>query len=112
VSQNRGTARVGSEVKSYRRHYTSKDVAPWAWAPTKPGKLGDTYVVDQTFCDIAVPYIDWINRAEVREAFKIPQVVQAWQMCIDQPQLRYTMDIKGVQDIYPTLFKRYRILIY
>jgi hypothetical protein len=77
VSQKLGSSKVGSETKSYRRHYSSKDIAPWASAPARPGqkKLGDSYVLDSTFCDIGIPYIDWINRQEVRDAFKIPNVV-------------------------------------
>jgi hypothetical protein len=78
-----GSVEIGDEIKTYRRHYTTRDYTPWAFTgkASRTGKLSDVNPLGP--CTFGQPFIDFINNPKVRELLHIPTKVQAWEMCTD-----------------------------
>lgn len=70
-SEPLGSALIGDEVKTYRRHYTTKDYTPWAYNK----KLLKEDVNPLGYCTFGLPMIDYINREDVRHLLHIPDEV-------------------------------------
>ena len=95
-----GESMVGGERKTYRRSVPVADKLKWAkhfqhlGAPVANGTV----------------LTDYMNRADVREAFNIPEGVQAWEEC------SYALDYHEQQEasiwIYHVLKNQMRIVFY
>jgi serine carboxypeptidase-like clade 1 len=63
-------------------------------------------------CTFGNPILDYLNRADVREAFNIPADIQAWDLCTESINIEYQRDPNGSQWIYEALAGKYRMLHY
>jgi hypothetical protein len=83
-----GLKKVGSELKAYKKTYTSKDYTPWAYKNTESKLLKDLPP-----CTFGVPIIDYFNDPTVRHLLHIPDSVQAWDFCTSD--ITYNESPKG-----------------
>jgi carboxypeptidase C (cathepsin A) len=56
--------------------------------------------------------MDYLNRADVRQALHIPTNIQVWELCSDTINMEYNRNPKGSQWIYEALAGKYRMLHY
>ena len=56
--------------------------------------------------------MDYLNRADVRDALHVPSTIQAWELCTDSINAEYVRNPNGSQWIYEALAGKYRILHY
>ena len=84
---NFGIAKVGNELKPYRKYYTSADYTPWMHS--SDFNEAKKMVKDLPPCVYGSPVIDLLNSFAMRAALHIPDDVQAWSYCTDKPGWTY-----------------------
>lgn len=63
-------------------------------------------------CTFGNPILDYLNRADVREALNVPTYIQAWDLCTESINIEYQRDPNGSQWIYEALAGKYHMLHY
>ena len=88
ASQEIGIAKVGNEIKTYKKGMTAKDYTPWAFRDESDPSTHHLAVSPS--CVWAPPIDDYFNDPTVKTALHIPiTVTKAWTMC-DTGTVRYT----------------------
>jgi carboxypeptidase C (cathepsin A) len=111
-ADNFGMAKVGNELKPYKKYYTAEDYTPWIYENRK--RQGKNVAMIPP-CVYGSYVVDYLNRYSVRTAFHIPDAVQAWTYCTDSTSWSYTRGQKASFDIYKDFKANYpnvNILIY
>jgi carboxypeptidase C (cathepsin A) len=110
---NFGMAKVGNEIKTYKKYYTAADYTPWMY--------GSDYHEAKKSVEMLPPcvygsyVVDYLNRYAVRDALHIPDSVQAWTYCTADDSWSYASGKNASYDIYPYIKKNYpeaRMLFY
>lgn len=73
-----GSVKIGEEIKTYKRVYSTKDYTPWYYNNPKSKLLRDDPLPP---CIFGVPIIDYLNNHTVRQLLHVPDYVQAWETC-------------------------------
>ena len=85
---NFGMAKVGNELKPYKKYYTAADYSPWLFDHEPTGGKKNVELIPP--CVYGSYVVDYLNRYSVRSAFHIPDNVQAWTYCTDSADWSYT----------------------
>jgi len=95
---NLGMAKVGNSIKTYRKFYTTADYTPWLYhADVREARK---MVAEIPPCVYGSYVVDYLNLYEVRDALFIPEEVQAWTYCVENPAWNYTSGKDASYDIY------------
>jgi serine carboxypeptidase-like clade 1 len=105
-TSNLGMAKVGDEIKTYKKSYTAADYTPWIYHNKESNKK----LKELPPCTFGNPLIAYMNNATTRAAMNIPSTVGAWDFCTDK--INYHIGTQGSQWIYSELKGLYRILFY
>lgn len=84
--------------------YTAADYTPFLSKSNRANMLPS--------CTFGNPILDYLNRADVRDALNIPSNIQAWDLCTESINIEYQRDPNGSQWIYEALAGKYRMLHY
>jgi len=110
---NFGVAKVGNELKTYKKYYTAQDYSPWLFDHEPTGGKKNVELLPP--CVYGSYVVDYLNRYSVRSALHIPDSTQAWTYCTDSPQWSYTRGEKASFAIYQDFKANYpdvKILFY
>jgi len=89
-----GSVIIGGEEKRYRRGRTKAEYTPWLPRTATDGQLYDMHV--------EADYLtDYVNRADVRKAFHIPDFAPAWEQC--SSKIDYHLQNEASMWIYQVL---------
>ena len=95
---NFGLAKVGNELKPYKKYYTAADYTPWL--------IHRNVATAKKMVELLPPcvygsfVVDYLNRYATRDALHIPDEVQAWSYCTDANGWDYTAGEAASFDIY------------
>lgn len=108
-SNDIGFTKVASDIKAYKKSYSSADYTPFLY---NHKKNSDKKLKDLPPCTFGNPIIAYLNSPQVRTALHIPNEVQAWDLCTEK--IGYTPLAVGSQWIWETLYAtgKYRMLKY
>jgi len=95
-SDNFGISKIGNEIKTYKKYYTSEDYTPWMYE----GEHREKMLKMLPPCVYGSYVIDYLNRYDVRTALHIPDATQAWTYCTSGEGFEYTRQYKGSLDVY------------
>ncbi len=107
-----GLAKVGDEIKTYKKAATPRDYTPFL---SLHPKGSEKHLQDLPPCTFGTPIIEYFNDNNVRNLLHIPQSVQAWDLCTSYPGWTYNQDNpNGSQWIYEYFIqqKEIRVLFY
>jgi hypothetical protein len=113
-SREVGLAKVGNEIKTYKKGFTALDYTPWLFRHVPEDKK---HLMELPPCTFGEPLIEYFNSEEVKTKLHIrTDLASAWDMCTSAANWRYSSDYeKGSEWIY-SQFKadgnKYKILFY
>jgi hypothetical protein len=100
-----GSTVIGGEVKTYKRGMTMSEYTPWL--KNKRLTAGLNEEEEPILGDY---FTDYMNRADVRKAFNIPDSVQPWEQCTNN--IDYHELDECSMWIYPVLRHQTRMMFY
>ena len=89
---------------STAKHFSSRDYTPWLYPKSRESAN------ELPPCTFGYPIMDYLNRADVREAFHVAPEVGTWELCTNN--IHYKIGSEGSQWVYEALFGKYRMLHY
>lgn len=98
-----GETEIGGKMHTYKRGMTAAEYTPWARSLFHQQPAGTIY---GDFIS------DYMNRADVRAAFNIPDKVGPWEQCSGKIWTGYKMSQECSQWIYPILKNKVRMMFY
>ena len=79
-----GFINVGGKVRGYKKYATAMDLTPWIFDGEGQRPTNSDLLELSTFappCIYGKPLVEYLNRNDFRHALKIPDDVQAWEIC-------------------------------
>ena len=113
AEDNFGMAKVGDEIKTYRKYYTQADYTPFLYHSDV--QEARKMVEEIPPCVYGSYVVDYLNQYAVRDALHIPDTVQAWGYCTDNPLWNYASGKKASYWIYEDMIKNHpdiKIMVY
>ena len=103
---------IGGELKPYRKYYTAKDLAPWAFREGKYGNEEEDFGATPP-CTYGAALTHYLNQEEVRHALHIPDKIHAWEMCGDSSgEFGYRIGEAGSVEFWEKEKGQYKMLAY
>jgi cathepsin A (carboxypeptidase C) len=105
AEDNFGMAKVGNQIKTYRKYYTTADYTPFLYHHEV--QEARKMVADIPPCVYGSYVVDYLNKYEVRTALHIPDDVQAWGYCTDNPLWNYASGKNASYSIYEEMLTKH-----
>jgi carboxypeptidase C (cathepsin A) len=100
-------AKVGNEIKTYKKTASVRDYTPWLF---KTEANAEKRLMELPPCTFGEPIIEYFNDPTVRSLLHIPSTVQAWDLCTNG--ITYNQLTTGSQWVYEKYQGKYKMLFY